>query len=270
MPVILRIILAGAVWVLALTGASQADGDFDHAHAALDDLLTVHVSSGWVDYRALRRERPKLQAYLGTLGDLPRESFEDFSPSEQLALLINAYNAFTLELILEHYPVRSIRDIPGAWDRLRWRLVGQEVTLNEIEHEWIREFYGDARVHCALVCASRSCPRLLNGAYEGDHLNAQLDRASRAFVRDDALNRLDRDSSRLHISKIFEWYRHDFVARWGRSPVPQGSEASSAHRAVVGFIRDYLPEDEAGYLRDHPVKIAYNEYDWRLNERRTR
>ncbi len=262
-------VAAGAVLLLGATGGMHSAGAFDQTHAALDSLLARHVVAGWVDYRSLQSDRPQLQAYLRTLGDLPEKEFGAFTPAQQLALLINAYNVFTLELVLDRYPLKSIRDVPGAWDGLRWRLLGKQVTLNDIEHERIRKRFDDARVHCALVCASRGCPRLLAAAYRGDRLDAQLDHASQIYVRDAAVNRLDRKARVLRVSKIFEWYRHDFVARWGETAVPPGSERSGAHRSIIGFFRDYLPAEDADYLGDHPVKIEYNDYDWGLNDRRS-
>ena len=153
--------------------AAEPNGrSFDHAR--LDALLRAHVdSTGLVDYAGLSRESAALDAYLASLASAP---FEELGRDEKLALLINAYNAFTHRLILDHRPVSSIKDIPSGkrWDDRRWRLAGEMVSLDQIEHERIRAAFREPRIHFALVCAARSCPPLRAEAYVGDRLEAQL------------------------------------------------------------------------------------------------
>jgi hypothetical protein len=257
-------LLLGALWLLtAATGPAAA---FDQSHAVLTGLLERHVRDGLVDYPDLQTERSLLQAYLASLGDLTDAEFRSFTPDQQLALLIDAYNAFTLELILRHYPVASIQDIPQAWDKTIWKLAGHRVSLNQIEHEWIRARFRQPLVHMALVCASRGCPPLHAAAYTADGLAEQLADAARNYARDPHLMRLDMKQDTLWVTKIFEWYPEDFVAVWGLTDVPEGSVRKRSHRIVIGFAEEYLPPAPAQYLRTHPVAVSYLTYDWSLNE----
>ncbi len=242
--------------------------DFDHSHAVLDGLLREFVRDGRVDYAGLRERRLDLQDYLATLGILDEQVFQkDFSRAQQLALLINAYNAFTLELILEHYPVASIQDIPGNWTEPRWLLLGRKMNLNDIENKVIRPRFGEPRIHFALVCAAKSCPPLRAEAYVADRLEEQLAEATHLFTRDPRANRLDMASATLQVSRIFEWYARDFAAIWGETEVPRGSDTSAEHRGVVGFFMAQLRPAEADFLRRQPVTLQYLEYDWDLNDR---
>ncbi len=151
----------------------QADGPTID-HSVFDELLRKHVDGdGWVDYEGLRAEVAALDAYVASLANAP---FADLDRNEKLALLINAYNAFTLRLILDHYPVGSIKDIPSAkrWDAQRWRLGTMTLSLHQIEHEQIRPKFAEPRIHFALVCAAIGCPKLRNEAYRAGRIDEQL------------------------------------------------------------------------------------------------
>jgi hypothetical protein len=257
-------LLLGALWLLAATAGPAAA--FDQSHAILSGLLERHVHDGLVDYPSLQAEQPLLETYLASLGDLTDAEYRGFTPDQQLALLIDAYNAFTLELILRHYPVASIQDIPQAWDRTIWKLAGHRVSLNQIEHEWIRARFRQPLIHMALVCASRGCPPLRASAYTADGLADQLADAARSYALHPRLMKLDTTRDTLWVTKIFEWYPEDFVAVWGRTPVPGGGEHTRAHRAVIGFAEEYMSPEPAQYLSTHPVAVSYFTYDWSLNE----
>lgn len=256
------------VWLCLFSGcgADQNLFEFDHRHAVYDTLLATHVSGGLVDYRGLLSEREVLREYVTGLARVGETEYNEFSDNEQLAFLINAYNAYTLELILQNYPVESITGIPGAWDEKRWALLGESVTLNELEHELIRKQFNEPRIHAALVCAARGCPPLKDEAYTAERLQGQLEAVTRDFVTDSTRNRLDMTQGLLEISKIFEWYGNDFVSQWGQAEVPEGSPTSPVHRAMVGLFREYLLPNQTLYLRTNPVRIEYLDYDWSLNE----
>jgi hypothetical protein len=256
--------------VIGAGGCAQADNGgsagFDHNHSALDSLLSVHVKDGLVDYAGLQADRDELRKYSEGLGRLEKAAFDGFSQHEQLALLVNAYNAFTLELILKNYPVASIRDIPGNWSDPQWLLLGRKISLNDLENKVIRPDYHEPRIHFALVCAAKGCPPLRAEAYTADKLEQQLAEASRGFARDERFNRLDAESTTLFISKIFEWYGDDFAWEWGKVQLPEGGESSSDIGAVVGFFRDHLGPEGAAFLDSAAVQISYLDYDWDLNE----
>lgn len=229
-------------------------------HAAWAELLGRYVSGGLVDYRALKRDGlPALEAYLQGLESVERAELESWPRADQLAFWIDAYNAYTVKLVLEHHPVRSIRSIglfAGAAFRRRFipleRAAGARLSLDDIEHHILRERFEDPRVHFALVCASRGCPVLRADAYRGPELEAQLDDAARTFLRDPTRNRYDPAARTLFLSSIFKWFRRDFEAAAGSLPA---------------FVARYADPATARALRGPDVKVAFLDYDWSLNER---
>jgi len=232
--------------------AAEPNGwSFDHAR--LDALLRAHVdSTGLVDYAGLSRESAALDAYLASLGSAP---FEELGRDEKLALLINAYNAFTLRLILDHRPVASIKDIPSGkrWDDRRWMLAGETLSLDQIEHERILSRFREPRVHFALVCAARSCPPLRTEAYVGDRLEAQLADQTRRVHSDGRWLLFDPASGTLQLTKLFDWYGSDFL---------------QAAPSVEEYVAAQQPSVRAALGAGQRVKIRWLPYDWSLNERR--
>jgi len=217
-------------------------------HSLYGELLAKYVTDGVVDYKAFKREEDTLDQYLRMLdGTNPEELLRN----EQLALYINAYNAYTIKLILEHYPVDSIKDI-GGWFKGPWKIRfckigGKTLTLDEIEHDIIRPRFKDPRVHFAVNCASKGCPPLISKPYQGPILDQQLDRSARSFLNNRERNRLE--GSTLSVSKIFKWFEGDFDGD------------------VVAFFLKYAEGDLKDRLvakRDQ-IEIEYLHYDWRLN-----
>ena len=170
-------------------------------------LERVVDDRGMVDYEALQREPAQLDRYLQALADLSPERFASWSEAEQIALLINAYNAFTLRSIIDHDPIRpSIRAIPGVWKLRRHPLMGQRLTLDEIEHQILRREYNEPRIHAALVCAAISCPPLRREASAGPELERQReDQTIRWLACSEGL-RIDRAARVVAISAIFQWF----------------------------------------------------------------
>jgi hypothetical protein len=228
---------------------ADAPGGATFDHADFDALLREHVNErGKVDYRGLMRERPRLDAYLARLADA---DFDGLSRDEKLALLLNAYNAFTLALILDHYPIRSIRDIPEdrRWKAERWRLAGRTVSLDGLEHEWIRPMFADPRVHFALVCGADGCPPLRS--YDGAGLDAQLaEQSGRVHGMPDWL-RVDPESGAIALSPVYEWYAGDFERADG-----DVLEHAARHSEA---LRERL--DAGG----RPA-VRWLDYDWSLND----
>jgi hypothetical protein len=250
-----------AVALLTADTASAAPrAGFDREHAAWTSLLRGNVSDGLVDYATLKRDRrPALDAYLRSLESAERSELEAWPRADQLAFWINAYNAYTVKLVLDHHPLRSIRSIgflPGAAFKRNFipveRAAGRKLSLDDIEHRILRERFHEPRIHFAIVCASRSCPVLRDEAYRGRDLDAQLDEAARAFLRDPARNRYDPASRTLSLSSIFKWFRGDFEAAAGTLPA---------------FVARYVDEPTAEALRRGSVKVEFLDYDWSLNER---
>jgi hypothetical protein len=195
-----------------------------------------------------------LDDYLRELVRVSKEEFAGFSREQKLAFWIDAYNAYTVRLILDHYPVSSIRSIgllPGAAFRSAFiPLLGEKLTLNEIEDRLRR--MDEPRIHFAIVCASKSCPELRTEAYRADALDRQLDAAARGFLRDPGKNRWDAASRTLALSSIFKWFRGDF-------------ERSGA--SLLGYVARYLDPAIRIAVESGPVRIEFLDYDWSLNGR---
>jgi len=230
-------------------------------HAALTTVLSDCVSRGGVRYDLLKQHEPRLDAYLAVLaatepGTLQGNAFKAF--------WINAYNAFTLKLILEHYPeLRSIKDISAGkrWDAERWVVGGRPYSLDAIEHKLLRPL-GDPRIHFAIVCASLSCPDLQAEAYEPATLDEQLDRVTRGFLADTRKGLkfgtepglFFGENHRLYLSALFDWFGEDF-ARDGSTK--------------LDFVLRYAPQPAVDFIRAHrdDLSVKYLDYDWSLNDR---
>ena len=247
----------------------QPAGTLDHGYAAWDALLRKHVqwlpdgSQSRVDYQALARDRPELQRILREWSGLSRAAFEGFGREQQMAFLINAYNGFTLELVLGRYPaVQSIKDLgtflQSAWKRPFFQLLGEPHHLDWIEHEQLRPVYRDPRLHAALNCASIGCPALRPQAFVATRLDAQLDDGMRRFLADRTRNRLA--DGKLQVSPIFKWYREDFE---------QGYRALHRLEDLMAQHALQLADDPAAreLIRSKTVPIVFLDYDWSLNDR---
>lgn len=249
---------------LALLLIANSASAFDHD--TWDTLLSRHVSyergevASVVNYQGFANDRDTLRRYLQTLENVDRETFDSWTNPDQLAFLINAYNAWTVELILTQWPeLDSIKDL-GSLFRSPWKqklapLLGKTRTLDEIEHDMIRGSgrYQEPRIHFAVNCASVGCPALRREAYRGSRLDAQLESATSHFLADDTRNRY-RDGV-LEVSPIFKWYGEDFgdadgVGRF----LAEYAEALSVSSAV------------ARQIAQGDVDIRYLDYDWSLND----
>jgi len=222
-------------------------------HELWSTLLSKHVNDdGWIDYQGVQRDSDRFNQYLELL-EINHPNPNTWSEDERLAYWINAYNAFTVKLILDYYPVISIKDIKkgipfinSVWDIEFIEIEGQTYSLNNIEHGIIRPKFNEPRIHFAVNCASYSCPVLQREAFVADRLDAQLNDATQRFLLDGIRNRLESDQPRL--SKIFSWYRGDFTKK--------GS--------LIDFINKHTPDPI-----DSNAKIEFIDYDWRLNDSAT-
>lgn len=236
----------------ALTSQAEA---FDNSHSDYTALLQRYVSAGAVDYAELLTHRSELDGYIQGLSSVSLRQFQHWDTTTQLAFLINLYNAATIQLILDHYPVDSIKDIgtllTKPWDLKVVRLFGKTISLDAVEHGMIRKNYDDPRIHFALVCAARGCPPLRTEAYISEDLDRQLDEQVRAFLSDPKKNRVDLKGHKLFLSPIFKWYKQDFR---GRSKGPEH------------FLSQFLTGETADVLRRERFSVRYTEYDWSLND----
>ncbi len=274
---IARILFAIALPIVFLAGASLARAQaFDHSHAAWNTLLGTHVktfangNASAVDYTTLKTERAALTAYLATLTAVSEADYGKWSKPQRLAFLINAYNAFTVELILTKYPdLESIKDLGSVfsapWKKKFFSLLGQERHLDDVEHGIIRApgAFDDPRIHVGVVCASIGCPMLRPDAFTPEKLDAQLDDGMKRFLADATRNRYDPIGGRLQISKIFDWYGKDFEK--GHKGYDSLKTTFARHAAQLGAT----PEAQAK-VRAGDYKLDFLDYDWKLNDSRRR
>ena len=199
---------------------------FDHTYQAYAKILASHVHDGRVDYQRLAADRAALVDITSGFGAVDGAAERAWTREERLAFWINAYNLFTLQAIVDHYPIRagwftlgprnSIRQIAGVWDRLTWRVAGRSVTLDDIEHRIIRPEFKEPRIHFAVNCASIGCPPLRSEPYRASSLGAQLDANARSYLASPQGLRVD--AGALVVTSILKWYGDDFVDRFRRGP----------------------------------------------------
>ncbi len=249
-------------------------------HSAWTQILSNSVQNASVDYRIVQQNASQLDAYLGHLESISLNEFEGWNTQAQIAFLINAYNAFTLKLISDFYPdISSIRDIGSKlsttffqkinfwkkgsrqWDitsytyknkTVTFSLLGKPRSLNEIEHTWLRKKHTEPRVHFALVCAAKSCPKLQPVAYLEKTLDSQLTSAGKAFLANPLKNTYNAKTHTLHVSMIFKWFKEDFTQKG----------------ALFDFLKLYLSALHIQTIMKSAIKpkIKYLPYDWSLNQ----
>jgi hypothetical protein len=235
--------------VAVFTAPARAETTVDNTLYA--ELLHKYVKNGVVDYQGFKKEEAKLDQYLKILEETEPKAL---SRNEQFAFYINAYNAWTIKLILSDYPgVQSIKDLgslfKSPWKKKIARIDGDVVTLDNIEHDTLRPRFKDPRIHFAVNCASKSCPPLRSEPYRGAVLDQQLTEMTKNFINDPQYNRLQGNT--LHVSSIFKWYSEDF------------------NDDIVGFFKKYAKGDFKERLNKQggDIEVEYLDYDWSLNGR---
>tara|TARA_R110002033_G_scaffold151783_1_gene188406 strand:+ start:1643 stop:2377 length:735 start_codon:yes stop_codon:yes gene_type:complete len=206
-----------------------------------NNFLKKYVSNeGQVDYKTIKTNLESLNIVLKTLTKtMPDESWTKI---EKLTFWINAYNAFTVDLIIRNYPIKSIKDIKNPWQQRLWKLGDTWYNLEEIEHEILRKM-DEPRIHFAIVCASVSCPKLLNQAYSAENVESQLTQATKDFLNDS--NRNSISTNNLELSKIFKWFSSDFTK-------------THSLIALLNLYTEIKISENA--------KIKYKDYNWNLND----
>ena len=240
---------------------------FDQTYADYEGVLKAVVTDGRVNYKALKAAPDTLYRYLDSAAGVSEAQFNTWTESQRLVFLTNLYNASTLRLILDHFPVETIKDIgsifKGPWDQPVVRLFGKTITLNNLEHDIIRKQYNEPRIHMALVCAAKGCPTLRSDAYTPEKLNDQLDEQVRRYLTRSAGLNLDRKKNVVYFSSIFKWYGKDFVARY--SPTTGFTGLDKTERAVANFCSAYLISADRDFLSAGGYSVKYLDYDWSLN-----
>lgn len=235
---------------------------FDQTHAAWTTVLTKHLHKQDMDYGALAKNRAAFDGYIDALQAVAPDAFEQWSKDERHAFWINAYNAYTIQLVIDHYPVASIRDIgtdeESPWDRrfiplksLFPKAPGKQLSLNDIEHKILRPELKDARIHAAVNCASVSCPPLASAAFTAKQLDKMLGEQTKLWLADSARNKFSPSESRVQLSEIFSWYGDDFK--------PKGAQLGL-------WLSRHAPEQYREWLTAGKFEVQFLDYDWRLND----
>ena len=273
MKILKNTILLIASFVLLTVTLPVFAQSFDHSYAKWDAQLKKQVKwlpdnkQSRVNYKGFAAERAELKTTLDALSAVTNEQFAGFTKEQQMAFLINAYNAFTIELILTKYPnVKSIKDLGSTfsspWKKKFYTLLGEERTLDWLEHERLRPNiagggYRDPRIHVAIVCASIGCPALPPEAFTAAKLDSQLDDGMKRFVSDKTRNRYE--DGKLRVSNIFKWFKEDFE---------KGYKGFGKVEDVFAKYADTLSADAniQGQIRAKTVSISHLDYDWSLND----
>ncbi|MGI9554280.1 MAG: DUF547 domain-containing protein [Thermodesulfobacteriota bacterium] len=227
----------------------MAESAFDHNYGDYTALLNKNVNNGKVDYKGIKSSNEDLNAVVSSFSAVTKEQYNGWSESQKLAFLINVYNAETLKLVAENYPLKSIKDIGDPWDMKVVNLFGSKISLNQLEHEIIRKNFKEPRIHFALVCAAKGCPVLTSEAYTADRLESQLEGSTSAFLQIEEKNSIDDNKKIIMISPIFDWFKEDFNNRSG---------------SVVAFISPYYSKNPEN-LKNYQIKYTF--YDWSLNDK---
>jgi hypothetical protein len=266
-------LLAGMGVVISVPTLAQTPGAaFDHSHAAWTGLLKKHVrvidggKASQLRYAGMATDKAALKDYLASLTAVSQASFDAFSKPQQMAFLINAYNAFTVDLILTRYPkLVSIKDL-GSLLQSPWKgkgvaLLGTQMSLDNIEHDTLRARgrYDDPRVHFAVNCASIGCPALREEAFVPERLDTQLEEQAQRFMADRSRNRFSAERDKVEVSKIFDWFGDDFK---------QGHKGITSVQQFIGRHANQLADapGDRDKLRAGGVSVAFLEYDWKLND----
>ncbi|HNP19650.1 MAG TPA: DUF547 domain-containing protein [Fulvivirga sp.] len=241
------------IFVLSCTAdvKSRKVADTPPSHAIYDGLLKKYVKGAFIDYEGLKGDSKELQKYLDLLSQNPPNK-DTWSPNEQLAYWINTYNAFTLKLIIDNYPVSSIRDlhptlyvplVNTVWHKKFFEIGGVPTNLDEIEHSILRKEFNEPRIHFAINCASYSCPPLRAEAFFPQKIDQQLNEQAVQFINDKDRNVIS--PNKIEISKIFSWFTKDFTKK--------------------GSLIDYLNQYSKVKI-NKDAEIDYMDYDWSLND----
>ncbi|MEZ5316064.1 MAG: DUF547 domain-containing protein [Vicinamibacterales bacterium] len=260
--------MAGAAPMVARPASAQAA-----PATALDRILDTYVRDGLVYYRALKAERGPLDAYVASL-DVAPATVEAWSTPQQVAFWINAYNALVLRTVVDAYPIRgttpdypadSIRQVPGAFDRVAHRVAGRRLTLDQIETDVLAGF-GDARVVLALGRGAIGSARLRSEAYTAAKLETQLGDAVRECATHQACVAIDEAAGQVTVTPLVSWRESLFVRTFQMDDSARWNQRSPIERAVIAMILPHLFQGEQAFLARDTFRLRFGDFDWRLND----
>lgn len=253
------------IFILTILLLSNSVMSFDHSHKLFDNILKESViyddKQSWFNYKDL--DTKKLNIYLKSLSKVSKKEFNSFTKDQQLAFLINAYNAFTIKLIKKNYPLKTIKSI-GSIFKSAWKIrfinfLGDKVHLDNIEHDMIRKNFNEPRIHFAVNCASIGCPSLLNRVFIADRLEIQLSKVEKDFLTDFKKNRVDHKNNKIYLSKIFKWYGKDFTKNYG-----------TLNNYIIKFFKKTEGKKNIKLDKLQKYSIEWTYYNWDLNEKKSK
>jgi hypothetical protein len=259
-----------AMCTLAAPYAQESLGD-SARRKTYDTILDLYVRDGFVYYRALKSDRAKLDGFISLLG---ASAVERYSREEQLAFWLNAYNALVLESVIDHYPIqgrateypgKSIRQIPGAFERTQHRVAGRMMTLDQIEQTVLPAFQ-DPRVYLAIGRGAVGSGRLRSEAFTPERLEAQLTEAAQECASRSECVQIDREQNKVAASAIFSWREKEFVAKYADAGPPLFKDRSPIERAVLAFVQPQMLTTEKDFLAKNQFQLVYKPFDWSLND----
>ena len=259
---VLAVVLASAV--LGGQEFTPAPGA-EILHRPLDQILDVNVRDGLVYYRALKSDRGRLDRYIASL-NVPAATYDKWSKGQQMAFWVNAYNAFVLQTVVNHYPLPgTIKQVPGAFDKNSFRAANRSVTLDQIE-KTILPTFKEPRLYLALGRGAVGSGRLRSEAYTAERLEKQLEDLQAEFVTNRNLFRTDRPANQVSVTPIFSWRETEFVAAYADKAEAVYAQRSPVEKAIIAFVMPHLLPLEKELFQKNEFRVAFLEMDWRLND----
>jgi Protein of unknown function, DUF547 len=259
--------------VTRVDSRAQCAATADALHRPLDQILDLNVRDGLVYYRALRSDRGRLDRYAASLNVAP-DVYERWPREQKMAFWLNAYNAFVLQTVIDHYPIRgssksypsnSVRQIPGAFEQAKHRVAGRSLTLDDIEKTVLPEFK-EPRLYLALGRGAVGSGRLRSEAYVGDRLKQQLDDLQQEFVSEQSMIKIDRGANVVSVTPIVSWRSAEFIAAYDPGATGPMAQRSPIERAIVAFVMPLVLPLEKEFLQKNEFNLTYHPFDWRLND----
>jgi hypothetical protein len=261
------------VTAAALAAHQQSPSTVEPLHRPLDQILDLYVRDGLVYYKALQSERGRFDRYVASL-NVPAPTYEGWSREQQMAFWVNAYNAFVLRTVIDHYPIRgkspqypsnSIRQIPGAFEKTKHAAAGRSLTLDEIEKEVLPAFK-EPRLYLALGRGAVGSGRLRSEAFSADRLNAQLESVAADAMMQKEIVHIDRTTGTLAVTPILSWRETEFVAAYDKGQSGPFAQRSPIERAIIAFIQPRLLPLEKEFIQQNEFRVTFQSFDWRLND----
>jgi hypothetical protein len=270
------VLTACSLWTAAgraIQHSYQPPAGLDPLHRPYDQMLDMYVRDGMVYYGAVRSDRGRVDRYVASLNVAPA-TYDAWSQEQKMAFWVNAYNAFVLQTVATHYPIRgkskdypasSIRQIPGAFEKTKHRAAGRSVTLDEIERTILPEFK-EPRLYLALGRGAVGSGRLRSEAFSAAFLAKQLDAVAADFLRHKEMILIDRAAKTISLTPILSWREAEFVAKYDTGSDGSFAARSPIERAMIAFITPHLLPLEKEFLRENQFRVTFHDFDWRLND----